>query len=601
MRESEQSVVGGSPRLFLLSRGAVPLVLMFIASLTCGATECAPEQLIGGWDDYNTGKPSIDVGPMGAAWVVWDGEVSVDDNVYWCVDTGSGWSEPAAFGGGVRPVVSVDCDGTPWVVWRVSGGLISKHWSGSSWTEMEVVAGGVSRDGRHDVLAQRADDIWVATEDVTSANENQIWAYHWDGDQWGGPWELGLPGRRDRDPDLAVSPDGLIGLVWNSHEWAFGPCDIVYSEWDGSSWTTPAAVDTGTEYRRFPKLVYDGGTPMVLWSHEAGAAMDIVYSRYEGGVWSPRGMVSLPDGTMDTDTWPRCESNDAGDIVAVWHNYNGPELWETPVVASWWEGGCWVPEEKLSNDAPYKMDMYPDAALDSNGVLWTAWRCYDEMTSIDELIHGTTCVRDFTPVDFAVLEAVSDGPEVTLTWYAGGEAAEGPFWVWRSPTPGDGLSCLGSPGSTAEILNGTPITSDPYTFIDSTAEGGLYCYWVEWESAHSPVFLGPVVSGPAEAQDGCAIRLVYVWPNPTGDGVTAGVDCPTSAEVELRVYSIAGREVARTDRSGGAGANEGDLRLLHWDGTDNLGNEVAAGVYVMRVVVDGKAVPGECAATTVLR
>ena len=83
--------------------------------------------------------------------------------------------------------------------------------------------------------------------------------------------------------------------------------------------------------------------------------------------------------------------------------------------------------------------------------------------------------------------------------------------------------------------------------------------------------------------------------------MSASWHCPTSAEVELRVYSIAGREVARTDRSGGAGANESDLRLLHWDGTDNLGNEVAAGVYVMRVIVDGKAVPGECAATTVLR
>ena len=79
------------------ARGALIFILACAVASACGATECTPEQIIGGggWD-YYAGRPSIDVGPEGTAWVVWGGSDSAGE-LFWFANQGGDWSEPAEF------------------------------------------------------------------------------------------------------------------------------------------------------------------------------------------------------------------------------------------------------------------------------------------------------------------------------------------------------------------------------------------------------------------------------------------------------------------------------------------------------------------------
>ncbi len=100
-----------------------------------------------------------------------------------------------------------------------------------------------------------------------------------------------------------------------------------------------------------------------------------------------------------------------------------------------------------------------------------------------------------------------------------------------------------------------------------------------------------LLSNPTGVADGdeLAGRLTPVlWPNrpnPFNPRTTIVFTLPATAAVDLRVFDLAGR-VVRTIAAGdvyGPGRHE-----LVWDGTDAAGRDAASGVYLCRLVTDGK-------------
>ncbi len=80
-------------------------------------------------------------------------------------------------------------------------------------------------------------------------------------------------------------------------------------------------------------------------------------------------------------------------------------------------------------------------------------------------------------------------------------------------------------------------------------------------------------------------RLGNSYPNPFNPAVVIPLDLATdAAQVSLRVYDVLGRRVRRL-WEGPLGA--GGHRFV-WDGRDEAGKAVAAGVYVYQVTVDGQ-------------
>ena len=79
-------------------------------------------------------------------------------------------------------------------------------------------------------------------------------------------------------------------------------------------------------------------------------------------------------------------------------------------------------------------------------------------------------------------------------------------------------------------------------------------------------------------------RLGDSYPNPFNPAVVLPLDLATDAGVSLTVHDILGRRVRQVwDGSLGAGSHR-----FVWDGRDEAGKAVAAGVYVYRVEVEGR-------------
>ena len=92
------------------------------------------------------------------------------------------------------------------------------------------------------------------------------------------------------------------------------------------------------------------------------------------------------------------------------------------------------------------------------------------------------------------------------------------------------------------------------------------------------------VQTPATAQP-AQHRLGDSYPNPFNPAVVIPLNLATdAAEVSLTVYDVLGRRV-RQVWQGPLGA--GGHRFV-WDGRDEQGKEVAAGVYIYQVEIDGQ-------------
>jgi len=108
---------------------------------------------------------------------------------------------------------------------------------------------------------------------------------------------------------------------------------------------------------------------------------------------------------------------------------------------------------------------------------------------------------------------------------------------------------------------------------------------IDWDYLWSG-YLVPVgvsgLQGPAEPVPGFAIMS---RPNPTGDGTTFEFQLPASGKVIVGIFDVGGRKVRAL--------HEGELaagpQTLVWDGKDDSGRYVAAGIYFARVDTPGGA------------
>ncbi len=72
---------------------------------------------------------------------------------------------------------------------------------------------------------------------------------------------------------------------------------------------------------------------------------------------------------------------------------------------------------------------------------------------------------------------------------------------------------------------------------------------------------------------------VTAYPNPFNSSVSIVFDLPSSDEIELGVYNLAGQKVATLGRD----TREAGTYTLKWNGRDDHGRELASGVYLYRL------------------
>jgi hypothetical protein len=96
---------------------------------------------------------------------------------------------------------------------------------------------------------------------------------------------------------------------------------------------------------------------------------------------------------------------------------------------------------------------------------------------------------------------------------------------------------------------------------------------------------GVTAIGPARSRPPAGPMLSPAAPNPFAAETRIAFTLPRDGEVDLRVFDVAGREVASL-RHGRMGAG---THVAAWDGRDADGRPTSAGVYLVRCALDGAA------------
>jgi hypothetical protein len=175
-----------------------------------------------------------------------------------------------------------------------------------------------------------------------------------------------------------------------------------------------------------------------------------------------------------------------------------------------------------------------------------------------------------------------------------------PHGLWSVDLDGDGrldLVTANSGGSDLTLFRnagggvfdgGTPLAagSTPYAVVggDWNGDGRVDLAAVNRTSGDLTLLLNGVATAaePLPA-DPAAAGIAAAWPNPFRHSVEVRFDLAAPSRAALGIYDVRGRRVADLAQGSlGSGAHR-----VVWDGTDEAGHRVAAGVYFVRLDAGG--------------
>ncbi len=200
---------------------------------------------------------------------------------------------------------------------------------------------------------------------------------------------------------------------------------------------------------------------------------------------------------------------------------------------------------------------------------------YDFTLPIGDRAHAVVSTSSPSWQQFCIAFDWSTGAKVANVWKPGGysvmdiELHEGTAQLFLADRT------YAAPGVRVfDALDGTQLTTGP---IGASLP------------PHDLLVVGESVASVEPVEGGTSLAL-SVWPNPSPAGSAVAFSLPRPAHVRAVVYDVGGREVrVLADES-----FPGGEVTIDWDGRDEAGNAVAAGVYLMRIEA------GHCSGTTKL-
>ena len=177
------------------------------------------------------------------------------------------------------------------------------------------------------------------------------------------------------------------------------------------------------------------------------------------------------------------------------------------------------------------------------------------------------------PIELSSFSAEPGAGRVLLTWVTTTETDNAGFNILRATELDGEYTKINEqliPGA------GTSTEEQVYTYEDEDLSGGLYFYQLEAVGGNGSTDLfGPIEVRPTPT----TFALTPAYPNPMAQNTEISFQLPREANVSLRIYNMAGREV----RSIESGSLEAGFYTRSWDGTDSNGRAVGNGVYFYRM------------------
>jgi hypothetical protein len=169
-------------------------------------------------------------------------------------------------------------------------------------------------------------------------------------------------------PDLAITENGNLYLVWIDDTTGSQEIFFSYSTDKGSTWANPLNISQSTVESKNPRISADNcGNIYAVWSEKHPTGYEVTYfnSSNDGGVtWDTSKNISSPTYAY----YPDIAVDTSGNINVVWENAQTANI---NYIRSTDKGKTWTKKVDVyrSSDASGK----PRVVVDDKGIIYTVW------------------------------------------------------------------------------------------------------------------------------------------------------------------------------------------------------------------------------------
>jgi hypothetical protein len=302
---------------------------------------------------------------------------------------GSGWvgqgrvNHPNGDTADGQPVVGVDRNEKPWVVWNTNAtdtSLFYSTWNGTSWGWGRAVSANDSGAWgrlRPDLAFDEQDRSWLVWDNGCWNNSSVIAGCHWDDSIWSTEQQVSPAD----SSDLCFAPKvscggGHVWCVWYGGPTDVSPYSIYASKWDSvaQGWLPEMRVSpvNGNNNWWCDVAVDSDGKPYVVWTETEHLA--IYSSFYDGTLWSPPLLVN-DSSRVKASVWPdpRIVIDREGGLHV---SYTGV-LKGAPARDEFYtrnDSSGWTPSVRVTQDTVHNYDeWYSDIAASASDNVWVAF------------------------------------------------------------------------------------------------------------------------------------------------------------------------------------------------------------------------------------
>ncbi len=431
--------------------------------------------------------------------------------------------------------------------------------------------------------------VWEDDSRLGNPWMNDILYTSGDGVQWAEPVQLsGMDTTFSFLPRIAVDAEGRPHVVWNHHA-IFPDGAIYYATLTDSGWTEPLNLTPWNSTRYAPDIAIDGnGLIHVIWTDYIFGNGEIVHSYFNGQEWSP--IENVSNDSLDSG-WSRILVDSANHLHVVWANIAGVGI-QCQVYYTFFDGVSWCQTVNLSltDSLP---SIRPDLAVDpydhphvvwnqvtqwgSSGVVEEIFYRHHDGAAWSEAINLTNL--GLRTADYPVM-AISDGNEKFVLF---------------------GLS-----SDTGDMrVNYMYSTDSTWSYPDSIFEGhffeGMPDITIDCEGvAHACLIVNYQGDGfigytcneyftSAEMQMPPLMAnfdSLWAYPSPFNSHVKLCYRIAKICEPVLGIFNIRGQLIREILQ----GTFDPGEHVAFWNGKDQFGKEVSAGIYFARLLLDGKPI-----------
>ena len=431
---------------------------------------------------------------------------------------------------------------------------------------------------------------------------------------WSPPATIASTAYQAKLPAIAADELGNIHACWQEKPTSSGIFVIMYSKFNGISWTTPVKVSLyDTKACDEASIEVDSNNnPWIVYNNDgAGVGSEYVYvvkSIDNGAIWSSTADKLSSSGSIGSSTTNgRCTlaAGPNGKMVAIWHDGQPWDNNRREIFVNQYDGTSWQGEVMISDTTTVDRgaSWYPTIAIDKDANIYALYHTNDNPTNTTPtrfvIFQKKTWAQPWTASTSKILHSETAGDLQSTSAVCDEDGVihfafrkdlpvdttgiDGIYYMF-SKNQGDtwsqqirlgrenhdgGYGCLANRVRKAYGIDiafresVTPLVNDeatqaiiysniPYSLITSVEEE----------------FLTPT-----------DYELLINYPNPFNPSTMIEYKIAEAGLVKLTIYDILGKEVKTLVNS----FSQAGSYKIKWNGVDSNNKYVASGVYLARL------------------